>query len=103
MLTFTVDWTGTPDAADLAAAKRIVANENSRRAALEPPGTPLAFEGANNATKAASYKTALAYIVSQAHASYIQQANETTHAERKAAYDAANQSTKDQIDTLLGL
>lgn len=40
-ITFTVDFSGAPDADDMLAAKRLVRLENDRRAALVPPGTPL--------------------------------------------------------------
>lgn len=99
MLTFTVDWTGTPDAKDILAASLIVAAENQRRAALTPPLSPLPF--GTNQEKSASYKTALAVIVAAAHASYIQQGTEKSHGDRKHAYDAAPQNVKTSVDTAL--
>lgn len=36
-IVFTVDFTGTPDANDILAARKLIREENARRAALTPP------------------------------------------------------------------
>ena len=74
-ITFTgIDFTGSPDDNDTAAAQLIVDNENARRAAQEPPETPL--PDSTGAELKASYLTILLEIVTNAHASYSKQAAE---------------------------
>jgi hypothetical protein len=68
---FTLDFTGAPDADDTLAARQIVFIENQRRAALQPPGTPLATN--TSAAVKASYLTILLQTVTSAHLSYIAQ------------------------------
>lgn len=69
---FSTDFTGPPDADDQLAAKYIVALENKRRAALDPPGTPLPAN--TGAALKASYLLLLVEIETRAHQSYIDQA-----------------------------
>jgi hypothetical protein len=79
----------------------IVDAENVRRAALDPPGTPLPF--GTNQEKKASYLTSMLQVVLAAHGSYRSQVTRVDYTTRKAAWDAASQSVRDQIDALLGL
>lgn len=71
-ITLSVDFTGTPDEWDINAGKRIVDAENTRRSNLETPLPALPYS--TKAELKASYLTALSFIVQNAHASYIQQA-----------------------------
>jgi len=76
-------YTGVADqleilAADFAitAANTLITAENARRAALVPPGTPLAlWPNSTNAEKKASYLGILLQGVTNTHASYVQQAS----------------------------
>lgn len=84
------------------AMKYMIDQENARRAALDPPGAPLPTSTANE--RKTSYETTLVHICNQATQSYIEQAKENvTNKELKEAYAAANDSTKDQVNTLLGI
>ena len=74
MADFTVNITNTNAGIDGQAARYIVALENERRAALDPPGTPLPLTPAGDLVT--SYETVLAATVAAAHASYIIQAGE---------------------------
>ena len=66
--------TGSADEKDRRAMKMLIDQENERRAALDPPGTPLPQSTAPE--RRASYETVLQPILASAHASYIQQAGE---------------------------
>ena len=59
------------DASDIRAAKYIVDLENARRAAQDPPETPL--PAGNNAEYGTSYETMLLVIIANAHESYKKQ------------------------------
>lgn len=72
MPNFTVNLTNASAAADGQAATMIVENENERRAALDPPETPLPL--ATNQELLASYETILSETLAKAHTSYIAQA-----------------------------
>lgn len=91
--------TGALSPADKQAAEMIIAAENRRRAALTPPGEPLVYTDA--ATRRAAYELALTEIIKSAHNSYITQASEISHADRKKAFEAAPSNVQDQINTLL--
>jgi hypothetical protein len=69
----------TPDAEDRRAMEFIIGLENTRRAALTPPGTPLVFSTA--AERKTAYETCLNALMISAHASYIKQANESVLAD----------------------
>lgn len=87
-LSITVSVSGTATQDDARAARYMVARENERRAALDPPGTPLATSTA--AELRASYQTVLGAVVTASHASYVQQSTE--HALRnefRQAFEAA--------------
>jgi hypothetical protein len=100
-ITPTADYTGTPDEVDIRAAHLIIEVENERRAALE---TPLpALPTGTNAELAASYKTALGYILQQAHANYREQANRKELADLREAILNATDAELAQIRTYLGL
>ena len=73
-VTFTTNVVGTPDEQDRRAFRLIVDNENARRAALTPPGTPLPASTA--AERKSSYEIVLAQTVLSAHKSYIDQASD---------------------------
>lgn len=73
-ITFTsLTYTGTPNADDVLAAQKLVREENVRRAALDPPGTPLSNVGA--ALKA-SVLVILTQNLSNWWDSYAQQARQ---------------------------
>ena len=88
------------DADDFRAAQYIIDIENARRAALDPPETPLPV--GTNAEVKASYESMLLEIIDRAHTSYKKQASEqalandnikslwesATDAERQAAISA---------------
>ena len=102
-LAFQVGFTGTTTENDIAAARFIIDSENVRRAAIDPPESPLPT--GNSAEIKASYLTILAEIVTKAHNSYIIQAGnkseeeanvgslwkEATQAQRDAAIAALTQ------------
>jgi len=67
-----VTFSGTPDDDDLRAARYLVRIENAKRAAAEPPGTPLATSPAPQLK--ASVITILSATVDSAWDSYIEQA-----------------------------
>ena len=71
MPNFTVNITNASATSDGQAATMIIENENERRAALDPPETPLPL--ATNQELLASYETILAETLAKAHASYITQ------------------------------
>jgi len=80
MITFTnLNFTGSPDGNDTRAAKYIIKVENDRRAALDPPGTPL--PDATGAEVKSSYLTILIDIISNAHTDYIRQAKEVVNSQ----------------------
>lgn len=81
MPNFAINITGATGA-DAKAAQYIVDNENARRAALDPPGTPLPTSPAN--ALLASYETVLAATLSTAHDSYIVQAADADLSEQNA-------------------
>lgn len=79
MIAFTIDYTGTPTADDILAARHIIFLENKRLAALTPPGTPLLFS--TPAQLKASYISVLVSTITSAHTSYVQQAKSAQGAE----------------------
>lgn len=89
---YSIDFTGTPDADDVLAARHIIFLENQRRAALTPPGTPLAT--ATPANVKASYLTILLATITSAHLSYIQQS--------KSASGMDLRFTPAQLETMRG-
>lgn len=70
MITFTLDYSGSPDASDILAARHIIFLENQRRSRLTPPGAPLPF--ANAAQIKASY---LGLLLDQITAQHLSNAN----------------------------
>lgn len=100
-ITWSGDYTGTPDEVDIRAAVMIIDLENERRAALE---TPLpALPKANNSQIAASAKIAVNYQMSQWWASYQKQASvkELETGDLKARWAKADDATRAQILALL--
>jgi len=99
--TVTID-TRNADKGDRGAAQRIVGQENTRRAALDTPGTPLATTPVP--ALLASYKTVLEeQVLLNAHNSYIQQSTETTNKERRTAFANATTADQDAVDAILGV
>jgi len=74
-IAFTLDYIGTADADDILAARRLVDIENTRRAALVPPGTPLSTLPVN---LKASALTVFSATITAAWLSYIDQAKQDT-------------------------
>ena len=71
-ITFTgLDFTGTPSSDDSNGAKSAVLRENTRRAGLIPPGTPLLVNNAANIK--ASYLIVLLDKITSVHADNITQ------------------------------
>ncbi len=71
-ITFSVDFSGTPDEFDRAAAQFVIDAENARRAAADPPETPLPDSTA--AEVKASYLGELGKAIDSAHANYAKAA-----------------------------
>lgn len=78
-ITFSIDFSGSPDSDDVLAGRHVIFLENQRRAALEPPGTPLPT--ATGANLRDSYLTVLLATITSAHLSYIQQAKSASGAD----------------------
>ena len=105
-LSFTVNVNiSNNNAADRRAAKRMVEEENKRRqdaATEEVPAVLLPLS--TNQELLGSYKTVLEeYILPNAHASYVDQADKQDNASVKDAYLSASESQRDQVKALLGL
>lgn len=95
--------TGTVDQGDRRAMDAQIAAENARRAALQPPGNPLANSTA--AERKASYEVVLNARIAEVHASYVSQAN-VDFADVKAIRQALPNATDSQlaaIKTTLGI
>ena len=81
-ITFSVDFTGTPDEYDIAAAKFVIDNENARITAAneaaaqeDPPGPVLPLlPDSNGAEIKSSYLGELGKAVDSAHANYAKAA-----------------------------
>jgi len=73
-LTFTVDYTGTPNEVDFNTALFLIDTENTRRAGLEVPGTPLLKS--NSAEVKASAKEILGVFIQNAWERYLARAND---------------------------
>ena len=71
-ITFSVGFTGTPDEYDIAAAQYVIDAENARRAAQDPPESPLP-DGSGAEIKS-SYLGELGKAVDSAHANYAKAA-----------------------------
>ena len=71
-ITFSVGFSGTPDEFDIAAARFVIDAENARRAAADPPETPL--PDGTGAELKASYLGELESAVDNAHANYAKAA-----------------------------
>lgn len=92
-LAIAVTVSGTADESDLRAARFMVAQENARRAALTPPGTPLPTS--TGAELRTSYQTVLSAVVVSAHGSYVKQSSEAAlRNEFKTAFDAATDAQR---------
>lgn len=89
--------TGTVDTPDRRAMDAQIAAENARRAALEPPGTPLANSTA--AERKSSYETILSARLAEVHASYIAQAG-VDLADVRAIRQALPNATDAQLATI---
>lgn len=75
-ITISVSISGSADEADKRAALLLVEAENTRRAAMDPPDTPLGTTPL--ATLATSYETVLQQMLDAAHLSYVQQSHDRT-------------------------
>lgn len=85
--------TGSADEEDRRAIKLLIDQENARRAALDPPGTPLPDSTA--AERKASYESVLALLLASAHASYIAQAGDRVLlSQLKPLWQAANDAKR---------
>ena len=73
-MTVTVNVTN-PDAEDRRAMDYIIGLENTRRAELVPPGTPLV--NVDGPTRKTSFETCLSQVMAVAIPSYIKQANDS--------------------------
>lgn len=90
-ITFTIGFTGSPDASDILGARRIVrirndeiTAENARRAAQTPPLSALPLlPFATGAELKASYLGILLETVTSAHASYVAQAKAPTEVQSR--------------------
>ncbi len=99
-LAFDVSVSGTPNSFDLDAATMVVTEENARRAAQDPPGTPLPT--GTTVQLRDSYLSILVQRVAEVHANYVKEAaarelreqnvkqlwENATPAQRQAALDA---------------
>lgn len=80
-ISFSIDYSGSPDADDLLAARHAIFLENRRRSQLVPPGTPLAF--ATPAQVKTSYLSILTTGLNARHQDYAEAAkNESGVAQR---------------------
>lgn len=101
-ITFTVNFTGTPDEFDKRAAELCIQRENEWRAAQEPPLDEL--PSSNNTQLKAGV---IAYFERLANdnqwTSYREQAEEESinQANLKERFKLADQATRDQIESLL--
>jgi hypothetical protein len=68
-----------PDAEDTRAMKYMIGLENTRRASLTPPGTPL--PSSTGPERRTSYEIILAATMTSAHLSYVTQANTAADAD----------------------
>ena len=91
-ITFSVDFSGTPDEMDRAAAQYIVDEENARRAAQVPPETPL--PDGTGAELKASYLQMLEQIITNAHASYLKQFRTKEIRDVKVRWDLATDAER---------
>ena len=98
-ITFTsLNYTGTPDADDQRAARYIIDQENARRAALDPPGTPLE-KTPGSALKANYLHLLMDDVLTNAHLSYIGQANDAANdGFTDAQVDQIKANLKDRLD-----
>jgi hypothetical protein len=90
------------DADDFRAAQYIIDIENARRAALDPPETPL--PDSTNAEVKASYESMLLEIIDKAHTSYKKQASEQALANDniKSLWESATDAERQAAITALG-
>ena len=92
MPTFAVNITNASASRDGQAATDQVEQENIRRAAEDPPGTPLPLS--TNAELLASYKTVLESLLDSAHESFVLQAARRSQQEAAAAWLAATDAQR---------
>jgi len=94
-----------PDAEDRQTMEYCIKEENTRRAALDPPGTPLPFATASE--RKASYEVLLSQAAAEMHTHRVNQAKVAaevaTPRDVKVAYSSATPTVQNQIRTLLGL
>jgi hypothetical protein len=100
-LSLTTTVGGSPTQVDKRAALYAINQENNRRAAENPLGTPLAKS--TNAQIAASYKTILDEVLTDVHSHNLNQANEAERSATATAYNNATDEVQAQIRSLLGL
>ena len=99
-LTWSVDFSGNPDRSDRDAAQWLIDNENARRAAMDPPLSPL--PSGNGAELKASYLAVLTETINSTHASYIQQAAEKTQQDVRELWRNASEVQRQAAITALG-
>jgi len=94
-----------PDTEDRQTMEFYIKEENTRRAALTPPGTPLPLATAPE--RKASYEVLLSQAAADMHTHRIHQAKvemeKITPRDVKVAYSSATTTVQNQIRTLLGL
>jgi hypothetical protein len=90
------------NADDFRAAKYIIDIENAKRAALDPPETPLPV--GTNAEVKASYESMLLKIIDEAHNSYKKQASEQALSNNniKTLWESATDAERAAAITALG-
>lgn len=87
--------------ADTATAIYMITEENKRRAALTPPGTPLLLDTAQN--QKSSYETILTATLLTAHLSYVTQAAEANATAKQIIQllKSATPPTQSQLNNML--
>lgn len=97
-ITFSVGFTGTPDAEDQRAARHAIFTENTRRAALTPPGTPLPNSTA--AEVRASYLSILTSQIANQHSTNITYAASRDGVAERFTTDELDQIRRNLVDRL---
>ena len=105
-ITFTIDFSGTPDELDRRAATKNIEDENTRRAAdLDENGDPILppLPYGTGAELKASYLGLLGETITRAHISYYeQQAKQSLTETAKPLWEAATDAQRQAAITALG-
>lgn len=88
----TYNITGTADTEDRRAMEYVIAQENARRAALDPPEAALPMSTATE--RRVSYETVMAPRMAEIHRSYINQSDVATLQEVRALWPAATDAKR---------